>query len=131
MLLLLGTVMTLVVVRFDFSGIQSRQDVERMTTFLRARQAAAMRSGATRTTRIRSDPLTLTVSVPGTDGAHSLSLSDWRLVRPDEPTSFSLSPAGARGVSPLLLEHASGRRVRLVPDRMFVLRAEPPRGNGG
>lgn len=131
MLFLLGVVMTLVVIRFDFSGIQSRRDVERVTTFLRARQAAALRTGVIRTARIRTDPFTLTVSVPGRDGSHSLSLPDWRLVRPDDPPSLSLSPAGARVASALVLEHTGGRRVRLVPHRLFVLRPESPSRDGG
>lgn len=114
-------------VRFDFTGIQSRQDVNRLTTFLRARQAGVLRTGVKRTVRLRSNPLRFTVSTPGSAGSRSLSLPGWTLVRPEDPAAVHLTPSGARGDAPVTLRHENGRRVTLEPHRMLVFRPEEAR----
>ncbi len=125
--MLLGLITTLIVVRFDFTGIQSRQDVNRLTTFLRARQAAVLRTGVKRTVRLRSSPLRFSVSIPGSEGSRSLSLAGWSLVRPDDPAPVHLTPSGARGFAPVTLRHEDGHRVTLKPHRMLVYRPERTR----
>lgn len=126
---LLAVLATLVVVRFDYRGVRTRQTLERLTTFLRARQAAAIRTGVTRRVRVTSDPLRVSVTPSGDGRSDTMSLPGWSLDEPDRPVSLWLTPSGTRGRVPLTLMTENGRRFVLRPHRILVLESKRTSGD--
>lgn len=125
---LLGVLATLVILRFDYGGVRTRQTLERLTTFLRARQAAAIRTGITRTVQLTSPPLRVSVTAPGPGRSDTMSLSGWTLKKPSPPVSLHLTPSGTRGGGSLTLVTDSGRRFLLRPHRLLVFEARETSG---
>jgi len=123
-LVLLALAASLVLLQFDFSSVRSRQDVGRITAFLRARQAAALRTGVSRRARIEPDPLTISVPEPGREDPLAITLSGWSLLRPRSSVAVDLTPSGARASRALVLRNDVGQRVLLRPHRLFVFKPD-------